>query len=92
MLRIACCSLLLSLASLPALAAPPSLSEAAEWLRGYLRIDTSNPPGNEHRAVEYLSYLLQRERIPTQLLTSPRGVSAWSPGSRPAAGAPAASS
>ena len=28
--------------------------EAARWLQGYLRIDTTNPPGNEGAAVELL--------------------------------------
>lgn len=58
---------------LPPAAAAAGLSEAGRWLRDYLRIDTSNPPGDEHRAAAYLGYLLHRERIPTRLLVSPGG-------------------
>ncbi len=57
----------------PAVAAGPRLSEAGQWLREYLRIDTSNPPGNERRAAAYLAYLLQREGIPVRLFFSPAG-------------------
>ena len=37
--------------------------EAVSLLREYLRIDTSNPPGNETRAVEFLSRVLEAEGI-----------------------------
>jgi acetylornithine deacetylase/succinyl-diaminopimelate desuccinylase-like protein len=57
----------------PARAAEPELSEAGRWLRGYLRIDTTNPPGDEHRAAAYLAEILHREGIPTRLLVSPEG-------------------
>ena len=50
-----------------------SLSEPARWLRDYLRIVTTNPPGNEHRAAAYLAAILHREGIPTRLLVSPGG-------------------
>lgn len=49
------------------------LSEAAGWLQQYLRIDTSNPPGNEGKGVAFLAGLLQKEGIPSRVLTSPRG-------------------
>ena len=49
------------------------LSEAAGWLLGYLRIDTSNPPGNERRAAEYLAAILAREGIASRLWLSPGG-------------------
>src|ERR1041384_4982317 len=42
----------------------------AETLRHFealVRIDTSNPPGNETRAVEYLKHVLDAEGIPSQL-------------------------
>jgi acetylornithine deacetylase/succinyl-diaminopimelate desuccinylase-like protein len=39
-------------------------SEATGLLRAFLRIDTSNPPGNEHRAVEWLAAILAAEGIP----------------------------
>jgi acetylornithine deacetylase/succinyl-diaminopimelate desuccinylase-like protein len=68
---------LLLLLTVPA--APPAggaerqLSEPARWLQGYLRIDTTNPPGNERRAAAFLAEILHREGIPTRLLVSPAG-------------------
>ncbi len=53
--------------------APPPLSEAAGWLRGYLQIDTSNPPGNERRTADYLAAILARAGIPSRLWVSPTG-------------------
>ena len=50
-----------------------ALSEAARWLQGYLRIDTTNPPGNEHRAAAFLADVLHREGIPTRLVVTPEG-------------------
>ena len=47
--------------------------EGVEWLRGYLRIDTSNPPGNESNAASYLARILHREGISTRLLVTPEG-------------------
>lgn len=56
----------------------PALSEAARWLQGYLRIDTTNPPGNEGRAADYLAAILAREGVPSRRLVSPAGrVSLW---------------
>jgi acetylornithine deacetylase/succinyl-diaminopimelate desuccinylase-like protein len=60
------------LAATPALAQPP-LSESGGWLRAYLRIDTRNPPGGEHRAAAYLAALLRREGIDSRLLVTPDG-------------------
>ena len=40
--------------------------ELLEHYRALLRIDTSNPPGNETRAVNYLTRILDREHIPWQ--------------------------
>jgi acetylornithine deacetylase/succinyl-diaminopimelate desuccinylase-like protein len=37
--------------------------EASALLQEYLRIDTSNPPGNEARAVEWLAALFDREGL-----------------------------
>lgn len=54
-------------------AAAPALSEAAGWLQQYLRIDTSNPPGNEGGAAAYLAGILQREGIAARTLTTPQG-------------------
>jgi acetylornithine deacetylase/succinyl-diaminopimelate desuccinylase-like protein len=36
---------------------------AVTWMQEYLRIDTSNPPGNEMRAVEFFKRILDREGI-----------------------------
>src|SRR5262245_28572493 len=69
--HLAAASLLL-VASLPACAAP-RLSEAAVWLRDYLRIDTTNPPGRERRAVDHLAAILAREGIPFRRLASAPG-------------------
>lgn len=49
------------------------LSEAAGWLQRYLQIDTTNPPGNEHRAAAYLANILHREGIATELLIDASG-------------------
>jgi acetylornithine deacetylase/succinyl-diaminopimelate desuccinylase-like protein len=53
--------------------AAPRLSEAAGWLRGYVQIDTSNPPGNERQAAAYLTAILAREGIASRLWLSPTG-------------------
>jgi acetylornithine deacetylase/succinyl-diaminopimelate desuccinylase-like protein len=41
--------------------------ELLDYYRSLLRIDTSNPPGNETRAVTYLRGILDREHIPYQV-------------------------
>jgi len=77
--------LLLLLGSSPGMAA--DLSEAARWLQGYLRIDTSNPPGNEQRAVAYLSGLLQKEGIAVREIKTPQGrANLWARLSSPRSG------
>lgn len=48
----------------------PLDAEAREALIGYLRIDTSNPPGNESAGAKYLQQLLTRNGIPAQLIGS----------------------
>ncbi len=54
------------------------LSEPARWLQGYLRIDTTNPPGNEGRAADYLAGILARAGIPSQKVETPsHRVSLW---------------
>ncbi|MCH9648544.1 MAG: M20/M25/M40 family metallo-hydrolase [Deltaproteobacteria bacterium] len=50
-----------------------TLSEAAGWLQSYLRIDTTNPPGNEYRGAAFLADVLHQEGIQTQLLVTPEG-------------------
>jgi acetylornithine deacetylase/succinyl-diaminopimelate desuccinylase-like protein len=60
-------------AALPGAPDGGGLSEAAGWLRGYVRIDTTNPPGNERPAAAYLAAILAREGIPSRLWLSPTG-------------------
>lgn len=36
---------------------------AVEWMQGYLRTDTTNPPGNEMRAITFLKKILDEEGI-----------------------------
>jgi acetylornithine deacetylase/succinyl-diaminopimelate desuccinylase-like protein len=43
-------------------------SETLEHFTNLLKIDTSNPPGNETRAVEYLKQVLDREGIPNEVI------------------------
>ncbi len=43
-------------------------AEALEHFSALLRIDTSNPPGNETKAAEYVKAVLAREGIESQLL------------------------
>ncbi len=47
--------------------------EATALLREYLRIDTSNPPGNEARAVQFLADILAAEGIPSETAESTPG-------------------
>ncbi|MCC6382101.1 MAG: M20/M25/M40 family metallo-hydrolase [Dehalococcoidia bacterium] len=47
--------------------------EATDLLREYLRLDTSNPPGNEERAVRFLAQILTDEGIPFDTVTSAPG-------------------
>ena len=65
--------LFLSTAAAAPAAAPPALSEAAGSLQQYLRIDTSNPPGNEARAAAFLAGVLQRAGIPSKVVPTPEG-------------------
>ena len=46
----------------------PLDAEAREALIGYLKIDTSNPPGNESAGAKYLQQLFVRNGIPAQLV------------------------
>src|SRR6266699_3458825 len=40
--------------------------ETMRHFQALLRLDTSNPPGNEKLAVDYLKQVLEREGIPVQ--------------------------
>ena len=42
-------------------------AETLQHFQALLRLDTSNPPGNEVVAVEYLKSVLEKEGIPTQV-------------------------
>jgi acetylornithine deacetylase/succinyl-diaminopimelate desuccinylase-like protein len=69
---------LLALAAWPAAAQSPpdfnSLSrEATEWLAGLIRINTTNPPGNELEAARYLAGILEREGISAEVIESAPG-------------------
>jgi len=44
--------------------------EAVRLLQGLLRIDTTNPPGNERLAAEYLADILAREGLVPELLAA----------------------
>jgi len=64
--------------ALPALLAQPLQAqtiedEALDWLQGYLRVDTINPPGNESRAVDYIAAILDAEGIAWQSAESAEG-------------------
>src|SRR6202142_1956217 len=58
-------------------AASPSLSQiqqdALGWLQGLLRIDTTNPPGNELVAAKYIAAILTKEGIPSEIFESTSG-------------------
>src|SRR4051812_26652803 len=42
--------------------------EAVTHFKNLLRLDTTNPPGNERAAADYLAAVLAREGIPSKLL------------------------
>ena len=56
----------------PAPGASPDLlqltAEAQTWLTDLLRINTTNPPGNELEAAKYIQNVLQKENIPAEIL------------------------
>src|SRR5688572_8222735 len=41
--------------------------EAMEHFQALIRLDTSNPPGNETRAADYLKQVLEANGIPVQI-------------------------
>lgn len=49
-------------------APPPSRTDALSVLRGYLSIDTSNPPGREGAAARFLEGILRREGFRPRLI------------------------
>jgi acetylornithine deacetylase/succinyl-diaminopimelate desuccinylase-like protein len=50
--------------------------EAQTWLADLIRIDTTNPPGNEQAAAKYIAGVLQKEGINAELLDVAPGRSA----------------
>jgi acetylornithine deacetylase/succinyl-diaminopimelate desuccinylase-like protein len=48
-------------------------TEAVKFLSDLIKIDTSNPPGNETRAAEYIKGVLAAEGIPAQIYESAPG-------------------
>ncbi|MGH9495447.1 MAG: M20/M25/M40 family metallo-hydrolase [Candidatus Sulfotelmatobacter sp.] len=63
----------------PASATPSTSSivgmenEAISWLQGLIRINTTNPPGNELAAAKYLAAILDREGIHADVFESTPG-------------------
>ena len=47
--------------------------EAIGWLQGFLRINTTNPPGNELVAAKYLADILQKNGIQSEIFESTPG-------------------
>ena len=48
-------------------------SESLQWLEGLLRINTTNPPGNELAAAKYLADILNREGIHSEVFETAPG-------------------
>src|SRR5262245_8770050 len=54
---------------LAAAGSPPAPFDPLSVLRDYIRIDTSNPPGNELKAATFLKAILDREGIEAEIVT-----------------------
>jgi acetylornithine deacetylase/succinyl-diaminopimelate desuccinylase-like protein len=52
---------------------PKLQSEAVLWLEGLIRINTTNPPGNELTAAKYIADILQKEGITAETFESTPG-------------------
>jgi acetylornithine deacetylase/succinyl-diaminopimelate desuccinylase-like protein len=76
---IACgAALVIALAYAPATAAaPPDWkavgNESAALLSRYIQVDTTNPPGNELKAAQFLKDVLDREGIEAQIFETTPG-------------------
>ena len=57
----------------PAIDWDDTLAEVVSTLREYLRIDTSNPPGNEEGAARFLGEILEREGFVTEYIEAAPG-------------------
>jgi acetylornithine deacetylase/succinyl-diaminopimelate desuccinylase-like protein len=51
----------------PSISWDPYIDEAVDTLCRFIRVDTSNPPGNERLATDFLGEILRREGIPFDL-------------------------
>jgi acetylornithine deacetylase/succinyl-diaminopimelate desuccinylase-like protein len=58
---------------MPARSPDAANSEAMTFLRDLVKIDTSNPPGNEIKAANYIKSVLDREGIPSEIFESAPG-------------------
>src|SRR4051794_25459873 len=47
--------------------------EILRHFQGLIRLDTTNPPGNETRAVEYIKRVLEAEKIPFEIFAHREG-------------------
>jgi acetylornithine deacetylase/succinyl-diaminopimelate desuccinylase-like protein len=67
--------LALLLLGTPCLARPAAAADcpAVDWLQEYLRLDTTNPPGQEHLGAAFLLRRLRHAGIQAQLLVTPEG-------------------
>ncbi|MGE0638745.1 MAG: M20/M25/M40 family metallo-hydrolase [Thermoanaerobaculia bacterium] len=66
-------ALLLGCYLVPAALAAAAPSPESRWLQQYLRFDSSNPPGNEAAAAEWLAARFAERSIAAEILTSPAG-------------------
>jgi acetylornithine deacetylase/succinyl-diaminopimelate desuccinylase-like protein len=71
------CSVLLLFSGASIAQQPPDFTaaqaEAVKFLGALVKIDTSNPPGNETRAAEYIKSVLASEGISAQVFESAPG-------------------
>jgi acetylornithine deacetylase/succinyl-diaminopimelate desuccinylase-like protein len=79
-LPVPCLMLLVCLACSDGYAATPARpdlarlsEESVRWLSQYIRIDTSNPPGGEVHAADYLVQVLRREGVAARVIPSMPG-------------------
>ncbi|HWG58898.1 MAG TPA: M20/M25/M40 family metallo-hydrolase [Candidatus Acidoferrales bacterium] len=62
-----------SATSLAGVDLPALDSEAIMWLQGLIRINTTNPPGNELAAAKYIAGILQKEGITPEIFQTAPG-------------------
>jgi acetylornithine deacetylase/succinyl-diaminopimelate desuccinylase-like protein len=64
---------ILSVVSIATAQSPSASNEASEILVSLIKINTSNPPGNETQAAQYIKSLLDKEGIPSEIFESAPG-------------------